>query len=348
MVRRIGNIDGVKLYDIIRSEDNIRIAITEACKDHHKDPVVRAIKDDPEPYVRTIKEILDNESYKPGRFKFKTIYERGKKRRLCYTGTIDRMVQHCVFNIVAPILHATIISTQFSGVKGRGIHRGSKKVAKDLRENPKGTRYCLKGDIYHYFPQISRKLLFEMLKRKLKCRRTLNILHTIIFDCPNKDGLPIGLYSSQILSVFFLSAFDHYCKEVLRARFYYRYMDDFVFLSNCKEKLWSFLEHVREYLKGMELRVKGNYAVYPVEKRRLDFMGYVSNHATTMIRKRTKRSYIKSTNLIIRAITHHAEVSEHLILSKRSYEGMIENWTTENRLIEKYGGAVDTALEKGV
>ena len=94
--------------------------------------------------------------------------------------------------------------------------------------------------------------------------------------------------------------------------------------------------------------MKGNYAVFPIEKRRLDFMGYVSNHSTTMIRKRTKCAYIKSTGRIINALAHHEEITTHMLSSQRSYEGMIANWTTKNSLIEKYGGAVDIAIEFGV
>jgi hypothetical protein len=40
-MKRIKYVDGVELYDIIRSEDNIREAIKLACRDHAKDPAVQ-------------------------------------------------------------------------------------------------------------------------------------------------------------------------------------------------------------------------------------------------------------------------------------------------------------------
>lgn len=347
-MKRVGNINGKKLYDCICDEENIRLAIKEACKDHHRDLAVQAMKADPEPYVRGIKEILESESFHYGKFKHRRIYERGKARNLCYTRTYpDRVIQHAVFNIVGPILHKEVGETSFAGVKGRGLHKGARHVAMDLQCDPKGTRYALKLDIYHFFDSVNRHILFEMLCKRFKCRRTLDLLHRIIFQCPGKKGLPIGLFSSQVLSVFYLSGLDHYAKEKLCARYYYRYMDDIVFLSNSKAKLWSYLRYVRQFIHTLDLKLKKNYAVFPIVKRRVDFMGYVSDHKQTMIRKRTKRSFIRSCNRILNAIRRGEMPRPKMFKSLISYKGML-SWCSDQRLADKYLGQVERAVMIGV
>ena len=316
MLKRIGQIDGVKLYDIVKSRENIEEAIRLACKDHAKDPAVIKIKENPEPYIQAIQQILDDKSYHPSKYFFRVIYERGKKRKLCYTRTFpDRMIQHCVFNVVAPILHSTIPTCSYAGVKGRGIHLCRTHIEEDLKEDRKGMKYCLKLDVYHYFPSVNRDLLFEMVKSKIKDCDVLKLIATIIYECPNKNGLPIGLYSSQILSTFFLSDLDRYCKQILKIAHYYRYMDDIVLFSNSKEILWKELELIRDFLHDKKLRIKGNYAVFPIVKRRLDFIGYVFGLHNVMVRKRTKISYIRSCNAIIRALSHHVKITMHMLRS---------------------------------
>ena len=47
-------------------------------------------------------------------------------------------------------------------------------------------------------------------------------------------SLPIGNLTSQIFAVYYLNDLDHYLKEKLGCKYYIRYMDDFVILSNSK------------------------------------------------------------------------------------------------------------------
>lgn len=347
-MKRTGTVNGMKLYDAIKERGNVELAVSNACKDHHKDISVIKIKENPDPYVDAVIDILENETFHYSRFRTKSIHERGKLRELCYTRTFpDRIIQHAVLQIVAPIILGTCVRDTYASQKGKGIHHGSMQIRKDMKADPEGTRYALKIDVHHYFPSIDRKTLFDMLKSKLKCRRTLDILHVMIFDVPEDNGLPIGLYSSQILSTFYLSKFDHYCKEKLGIKHYYRYMDDIVVLHSNKRTLHRILRFMREKLTSYGLEVKKNWQIYPVEDRGLDFMGYVMRHGFTLIRKRTKISYIKACNRIVHAIRHHETVTSHMIASKLSYEGML-TWCESYRLKSKYNGKVDRALEFGV
>ena len=259
----------------------------------------------------------------------------------------DRIIQHALFNVIAPVLHGTVIPQEFAAVKDRGTHLCSMVVRKDLQEDWQHTWYCLKIDVSRFFDNIDRDILFDMLKRKIKDYDTLELLHHIIFDVPGTKGLPIGLFSSQILSVFYLSGFDHYCKEQLGIRYYYRYMDDIVILASNKVLLHNYLRHIQRYLSTIGLSVKHNWAIFPIEKRRLDFVGFVFNHTSVAVRRRTVIMYKRSCNVIVNSVAHHAPVTPHMLKSKSSYEGMI-SWASSDDLINIYRGKVDIVLEFGV
>ena len=62
-------------------------------------------------------------------------------------------------------------------------------------------------------------------------------------------GLPIGNMTSQFLAIFYLSDIDHYIKEVLRYKYYIRYMDDLVILDCNKKKLLKGFKLIKEMLE---------------------------------------------------------------------------------------------------
>lgn len=349
-MKRVKYIDGVELYDIIRSRENVAEAVKEACKDHHRDPAVIRMKANPDKYIDIVCDILNSEAYSPSGFKFKTIFERGKWRHLCFSRSFpDRVIHHAVMRVVVPIIIKGNVDTSFAAVKGQGMHRGSRKIRWHIQKrNYEETRYVYKIDIHHYFDNVDRDILFDMLKKKIKSYRTLKILAIIIYECPGDNGLCIGLYPSQVLSVFYLIQFDHYCREVLRIEMKYRYMDDIVILSHSKRMLWRYHYFIKRYLSTLKLSVKGNYAVFPMEKRRLDFMGFVMNHQNTMIRKSTKIRYKRSCNRIVNAVAHREEVTPHMLMSKASYEGTLLNWCDGQRLVEQEDGRVFKVLEFGI
>lgn len=347
-MKRIRRINGVELYDIIRSRENVELAVMNACRDHHKDPAVIRIRENPEPYIEAVCRILDDESFHYSGFKKKTIFERGKWRELCYTRTFpDRIIQHAVMQVVEPILLGTCIRDTYAARKGKGIHQGKTQVCRDMSKDPAHTRFCGKLDIKQYFKSIRRMLLFDSIKRKIKCPRTLKILHVIIFECPGEEGLLVGTYSSQVLSTFTLTYFDHWVKETLGWKYYYRYMDDIVLLAGTKTHLHNLIRHIKDKLEEMGLEIKGNWQVFSVEVRGIDFMGYVMRHHYSLIRKRNKVAYIRACNHIIHNIKHRCGVTMSMMCSKISYEGML-GWCDSKNLVKRYDGRVFRMIEFGV
>lgn len=88
-------------------------------------------------------------------------------------------------------------------------------------------------------------------------------------------GLPIGNMTSQILAVFYLNELDHFIKEKLGCKYYIRYMDDGVLLSNSKEYLKYCMKEIECVIKEYKLCLNKKTKIINVSKEGLDFLGFV-------------------------------------------------------------------------
>lgn len=151
-------------------------------------------------------------------------------------------------------------------------------------------------DITKFYPSIDHNILKSIISRKIKDTKVLEILYEIIDSVNGINGIygkgvPIGNYLSQYFANLYLTGFDHWCKEELKCRYYYRYADDIVILGESKAHLRNVLVAIKLYLKHvLKLGVKGNYQIFPVESRGIDFVGYVFRHDYIRVRKGIKNS----------------------------------------------------------
>ena len=80
-----------------------------------------------------------------------------------------------------------------------------------------------------------------------------------LFNTPDDCGLPIGNLTSQLFSNIYLNDFDHYMKDELKLKYYWRYVDDFVIVHKDKEYLKSLIPQIREYLQtNLKLKLHPN------------------------------------------------------------------------------------------
>jgi hypothetical protein len=196
-------------------------------------------------------------------------------------------------NIMEPYFKRWFTNDTYSSIKGKGIKNASDNLKKALRDVD-GTKYCLKLDITKFYPSIDHEILKRLLRRKIKDTQLLYLLDEII---DSTDGLPIGNYLSQYLANFYLTYFDHWIKEILNVKYYFRYADDIVILMDNKVTLHRILAMIKEYLSiELKLQVKGNYQIFPVEKRGIDFVGYVHYHTHTLLRKSIKKRFARAVS----------------------------------------------------
>lgn len=284
-MKRINN-----LYERICSIENLQLADTIARKGKAKQPGVIQHDKNREANIQQLHEMLMNKTYRTSEYTTFTIFE--PKERIIFRLPYfpDRILHHAVMNVLEPLFVSTFTTDTYSCIKGKGIHAAARAVKRALKD-VENTRFCLKLDVKKFYPSVDHVTLKQLLRRKIKDNDLLWLLDEII---DSTSGLPIGNYLSQYFANFYLTYFDHWMKEEKRVRYYFRYADDLVILSDSKPYLHSLLAEIRVYLEdNLKLTVKGNYQVFPVSARGIDFVGYVFYHTHTLLRKTIKQNFAR-------------------------------------------------------
>lgn len=282
-MKRIGN-----LYQEICSTDNLVLADAKARKGKAWQYGVRVHDRNQEANILTLQDRLLNKTYTTSPYTVFKVFEPKEREvyRLPYFP--DRITHHAIMNVLEPVFVSVFTADTFSCIKGRGIHAAANAVKNALRDQP-GTQYCLKLDVKKFYPSIDHAVMKQIIRRKIKDADLLWLLDEIIDSAP---GLPIGNYLSQYLANFYLTYFDHWIKEQLQVKHYFRYADDIVILSHSKEHLHSLFANINQYLsERLKLQVKSNWQVFPVAARGIDFVGYRFYHSHTLLRKTIKKNF---------------------------------------------------------
>lgn len=229
-------------------------------------------------------------------------------------------------NIMEPIWTSIFIDQTYSSIRNRGIHKVEYDLFKVLQKHPEETKYCLKMDIKKFYPSITHDILYEMLQRKIKDKKLLKLLKEIIYSA---KGVPIGNYLSQFFANLYLTYFDHWVKEELKCKYYFRYADDIVILGNDKNYLRNVLVSIKLYLKQvLNLELKPNYQIFPVESRGIDFVGYKFYHTHVLLRKSIKMRMFRLINLYKQNKIDKDELNRRM----RSYFGWMKFCNSKNLL----------------
>lgn len=172
-------------------------------------------------------------------------------------------------------------------VPKRGPLHGKKKMEKWLKKDTK-VKYVYKADIHHFFQNVDVSILKQLLRRDFKDPYLLALLDYIL-DRGSRNtgkGLPIGYYTSQWLSNYYLENLDHFILEKMRVRHYERYVDDIVILDSSKRRLRNVNLFIRDFLSRMKLNLKGNWQIFKKNSRPLDFLGFRFYEKYVTLRKR--------------------------------------------------------------
>lgn len=324
-MKRVNN-----LYPLIYAEDNIELADKKARKCKRTRYGVRKHDQNKEIDNYALHLSLLNENYKTSEYTTYKIYE--PKERIIFRLPYypDRITHHAIMNIMEPIWTKIFTRDTYSCIKGRGIHALVKKLQSDLRKDPNGTMYCAKMDIRKFYPSIDHEILKSIVKKKIKDKSLLKLLFEII---DSADRVPIGNYLSQFFANLYMAYFDHWVKEELKVKYYYRYADDIVLLSDDKNQLRSWVLAIKVYLTNvLELKLKDNYQIYPVESRGIDFVGYVCYHDHTLLRKSIKLKLLG----LVRAYSNNLISKQKLQLKMASYFGWLKYCDSKNLLKKIY------------
>lgn len=284
-MKRIGN-----LYQKVISIENLINADAIAQKGKSNQYGVILHNKNKVENLQKLNEILENKTYRTSEYSIFKVYEPKEREVFRLPYFPDRILHHAIMLILQPIFVSTFTADSYSCIKGKGIHACLKGVKKALK-NREETQYCLKLDIKKFYPNVNHDILKQLLRKKIKDTDLLWLLDEII---DSAQGLPIGNYLSQYFANFYLTYFDHWLKEEMKVKYYFRYADDIVILSDNKPYLHRLLNGIKIYLiDNLKLEVKQNYQIFPVEARGIDFVGYKLYHTHTLLRKGIKKNFAR-------------------------------------------------------
>lgn len=201
----------------------------------------------------------------------------------------DRIVQHALVSACSDIWQRSFIRDTFQSIPGRGTHDARKRVRQAVCGS--SGLYALKFDIKKYYPSVTPALMKEKIRQTIKCKDTLWLADDIVDSC---KGLPIGNYTSQFFGNIYLNDFDWWVKQSLKPLGYFRYCDDIVVLGESAEACHAARHQMFKRLNDdYLLEVKSDWQVFPINKRGLDFVGFVFNPTGVKLRKNIARGVAK-------------------------------------------------------
>lgn len=362
------------LFNSICSMDNLYRAYQNAKSGKGWYKEVKQIEKRPFYYLAGLQYMLKNHLFKTSEYEI-FILNEGKKKRDVYKLPFfpDRIAQWAILQVIEPFLLANMTADTYSAIPGKGIQPivddlrghyktkivdGKKKsvwVPSILLTDEENTRYCYKIDLHHYYQSINHEVLKQKFRKVFKDPELLWLLDEITdsintateedlielslsgeIEVDPNTGIPIGNYMSQYSGNFYLSSFDHWVKEELHVKHYYRYMDDVVIFASSKEELHEIHRKVTAYTRDyLHLNIKGNYQIFPTKVRGVDFVGYRFFGEYTLLRKSTAINFKRKMRACRKKMENNISPTYSEWCSFNSYKGWLGNCDSY-RLFKKY------------
>jgi RNA-directed DNA polymerase len=262
-----------------------------------------------------LKRQLDERSYCPSR-SVCFMVTRPKSREIFAADFKDRIVHHILVDYLEKIWEPRFIFDSYACRKKKGIHGAVKRLQGFMREvTQNGSRkaYFIQLDIKNFFMSIDKDILYTIIAGKVQDEKVLWLTKLLVYhDCTKdyilkgdknylkkipphksllytecKKGLPIGNLTSQFFANVYLNQLDQFIKHHLKCRYYLRYCDDFVMLSEERDKLLRWKGEIEEFLKGrLKLCLNDKRQSLQSVSNGIDFVGYIVRRSYILVRRR--------------------------------------------------------------
>ncbi len=249
-----------------------------------------------------------------------------KTRKISKSDFRDRVVHHALCNIIEPIFEKRFIFDSYANRKGKGTLKAIQRFDYFKRKVSKNnTIKCIviKADIKKYFESIDHEILMKTIKKKIKDNKFLWLIKRILGNCDGGGrtgkGMPLGNLTSQFFANVYLNELDQFVKHKLKAKYYIRYVDDFVILHNNKQTLETYKEKINDFLKIIKLELHPDKSKIITLNNGVTMLGYRVFYHYKLLRKSNLR---KSK----RKIEEKIELVKNSILPYDSLLDSINGW----------------------
>jgi len=288
-------------YDDIISLENLLGAWKEFVKGKRKKPDVQEFSLRLMDNIISLHEDLRRKVYLHGDYQAFRISDP-KSRSIHKASVRDRLLHRATYRKLYPFFDRTFIADSFSCRNEKGTHKAINRFRRfiwKVSKNNTKTCWILKCDIKKFFASINHNILLEILTPRIQDENILWLLRQVVESFNAIDfvgvGLPLGNLTSQLFANIYLNEFDQFVKHRIKAKFYIRYADDFVILSENKTWLDEILPRIKNFLQDeLKLEIHPDKIFIKTLASGVDFLGWVHFPNHRVLRTSTKRRMFKN------------------------------------------------------
>ncbi len=202
----------------------------------------------------------------------------GRTRPIHISSVRDRIVQFMITEILSQIYEPHFADFSFAYRSGRSPHDALAALKTAALSGC--YRFVLSTDIANCFPAVNLRLLMELLRRRIKDERFLELIAAFLYgsDSEKRSGLLQGLPISPVLSNIFLDeVFDQFCLIFISQQCNlapFRFSDDIVVLFDSEVSANLFLNSLKTRLEPFGLRLSESKTSLSSISVPFDFLGF--------------------------------------------------------------------------
>ncbi len=290
-----------------------------------------------------------------------------KTRKISKSDFRDRVTHHALCNIIESIFEKSFIYDSYANRLSKGTLKAIERFDTFKRKVSRNNTipcYILKADIKKYFDNVDHNILLSILRKKVKDMRVIWLVKKILNNCVINDsrkGMPLGNLTSQFFANVYLNELDQYVKHKLKAKYYIRYVDDFIILDSDKEILLQYKNSINQFLaQNLDIELHPDKSKIIKLGEKLTFLGFRVFYYHRLLKKsnlrkmnfkfdKQKKEYIKNNidydNIYdyIEGWIAHAKYANTYKLRKKLLNEIEETFPNEistkeiNRLLKQIG-----------
>ena len=190
----------------------------------------------------------------------------------------DRVYQRSLNdNAVYPALTKSFIYDNCACQKGKGTDFARDRLRRHLRKyfaHHGYDGYVLQIDIKGYYPHMRHDVAKAVFQKALPPDVYDMAVQVLDGQYAGDVGYNPGSQMVQIAGISVLDRLDHYIKECLHAKYYLRYMDDFLIIHHDKAVLEYYLSEIKQQLALLGFTTSEKKTTIKPIKHKFRFLGF--------------------------------------------------------------------------
>lgn len=291
-------------YSDLISLENMFQAWNEFKRGKRKRPDVQLFERHLEDNLFILHQLLKTKTYRHGDYHSFYVHDP-KKRHIHKASVRDRVVHHLLYRYLYEVFDKTFIYDCYSCRLNKGTHKAVLRLEKFTRkvsQNYSRPCWALKCDIRKFFASIDHQVLLKLLNRKIPDEDVFWLVAQVINSFNSGfgrgKGIPLGNLTSQVFANIYLDELDKFVKHQLRVKYYLRYADDFLLLSEHKKIVNRYIQPMSEFLQErLKLALHPQKIILRKLDWGIDFLGYVVLPHYRLPRTKTRKRIFKKLRM---------------------------------------------------